>query len=207
MSGPVYRIHTRRLVVRCWNPEDAPAIKAAVDASIEHLRPWMPWAHGEPTDLEAKIELLRGWRAEFDQGHDFVYGIFCRDDGRVIGSTGLHTGVGPQARMIGYWVHVDHINQGYATESSAALTKVAFQVENVDRVEIFIAVGNERSAAVPRKLGYTLEATLRRRGFRPDGPPQDMQIWSLHADEYPNSPSAMAEIEAFDAIGRKVLGS
>jgi RimJ/RimL family protein N-acetyltransferase len=54
-QGPAYRIHTQRLVLRCWHPTDAPLLKAAIDASLEHLRPWLPWAQYEPTDLHRKI--------------------------------------------------------------------------------------------------------------------------------------------------------
>jgi hypothetical protein len=49
--GPAYRILTPRLVIRCWNPVDAPLLKEAVDSSIDHLKPFMPWAHQEPTPL------------------------------------------------------------------------------------------------------------------------------------------------------------
>ena len=53
--GPAYRVHTQRLVIRCWQPEDAPLLKASIDENLEHLRPQMPWAMNEPTDLQAKI--------------------------------------------------------------------------------------------------------------------------------------------------------
>ena len=71
-QGPAYRIHTRRLVLRCWQPTDAPLLKAAIDASLEHLRPWMLWAQHEPTDLYRTIEHLRRCRGEFDLGQDFA---------------------------------------------------------------------------------------------------------------------------------------
>ena len=48
--------------MRCWEPRDAAAIKDAVDSSLEHLRPWLPWAHEEPQTLEQKVELLRMFR-------------------------------------------------------------------------------------------------------------------------------------------------
>ena len=38
-KGPAYRVVTDRLVVRCWDPLDASKLKAAIDMSIEHLRP------------------------------------------------------------------------------------------------------------------------------------------------------------------------
>ena len=200
--SPAYRIHTRRLVVRCWNPEDAPLLKAAVDASLEHLRPWMPWAKNEPTNLQAKINLLRRFRGGFDLGQDFVYGILSRDESQVLDGSGLHTRVGEGALEIGYWIHVDHINQGFATEVAAALTKVAFEINGVDRVEIHCDLDNVRSASVPRKLGFTHEATLRRRAVAESGEPCDAMFWTLFADEFPLSLAARAEIEAFDAAGR-----
>ena len=203
--GPAYRIHTHRLVLRCWHPTDAPRLKAAIDANLEHLRPWMPWALYEPEELQTKIERLRRCRGEFDLGKDFAYGIFNHAETQVLGSSGLHTRAGAEAREIGYWIHKDYINQGLATEATAALTKVAFIIEHVTRIEIHCDPNNLRSAAVPRKLGFCHEATLRQRLRTPDGRPRDTMIWTLLADEYPASPAAAAEIEAFDVVGRKLL--
>jgi RimJ/RimL family protein N-acetyltransferase len=120
----------------------------------------------------------------------------------VLGGSGLHTRVGPRGMEIGYWIRVSHINQGYATEVAAALTTVAFRVHGVDRVEIHCNPANVRSAAVPRKLGYTHEATLRRREPRSDGELRDLMVWTLFADAYPTSPAASLPITAFDAAGR-----
>lgn len=203
--GPAYRIHTHRLVLRCWHPEDALLLKAAIDANLEHLRPWMPWAQYEPEALQTKIERLRQWRGEFDLGHDFGYGIFNQAETQVLGSSGLHTRVGAEAREIGYWIHKDYINQGLATEATAALTKVAFVIERVRRIEIHCDPHNLRSAAVPRKLGFCHEATLRQRIWTADGSSRDTMVWTLLANEYPASPAATAKIAAFDVIGRQLL--
>ena len=204
-QGPAYRIHTQRLVLRCWQPTDAPLLKAAIDANLEHLRPWLPWAQYEPTDLHRKIEHLRRCRGEFDLGQDFVYGMFDRAETQVLGGTGLHTRAGAWAREIGYWVHKDHINQGLATEVTAALTKVAFLIDRVARIELHCDPNNVRSAAVPRKLGFCHEATLRHRTRTPAGQPRDTMVWTLLAHEYHASPAAAAEIEAFDVMGRPLL--
>ena len=67
IPGPAYRVLTPRLCIRCWQPSDAAQLKAAVDASREHLKPWMPWAHQE-TSLQDQIERLRRVRGEFDLG-------------------------------------------------------------------------------------------------------------------------------------------
>ena len=122
----------------------------------------------------------------------------------MIGGTGLDPRVGPGALEIGYWIHVDHINKGYASEATAALTRVAFQVNNIQRVEIHCDLKNIRSAAVPQKLGYTLDATLRKRPLS-NSSLHDVMIWSIFADEFLSSPLAALRIEAFDAAGQKIL--
>lgn len=205
IPGPAYRIVTQRLVIRCYNPEDAPLLKASIDESVEHLLPWMPWASQEPEELQAKIDRLRMFRGKFDLGQDFVYGIFNRQETRLLGGTGLHTRLGPNALEIGYWIHKDFINQGLASEVSAALTRVAFEVNRVQRVEIHCVIENLRSAAVPRKLGFIHEATLRKRIPFNNQPLRDEMIWTLFASDYPTSPAAQASIEAYDAIGRRIL--
>lgn len=205
IPGPAYRIHTERLVIRCYDPADAALLKAAVDASIEHLRPWLPWAYDEPQTIEEKIALTRMFRGKFDLGEDFIYAIFDRDEKELIGGTGLHMRRGARAREIGYWVNVDHIGKGVATEASAALTKVAFEIDEVARVEIHCVTENHRSASVPAKLGYVHEATRRRISATGDGVDRDTMIWTLFADEYPSSPAATAAIEAYDAAGRRII--
>lgn len=204
IPGPAYRVRTPRLLIRCWEPADAPLLQEAIDASLEHLRPWMPWAMNEPTPLQDKLALLRRWRGEFDRDQDYVYGIFNHQEDQVLGGAGLHTRVGPGAREIGYWIRAGRTGQGLATEMAGALTRVAFEVDRVRRVEIHCDPLNLRSAAIPRKLGYTHEATLRQR-VPQEGAFRDVMIWTLLLDEYSEGPAAASVLEAFDVAGRRLL--
>jgi RimJ/RimL family protein N-acetyltransferase len=203
---PPYRIETDRLVIRCYDPRDAPLLKDAVDASIEHLRPWMPWIRFEPQTVEQKVDLLRSFRGQFDLGQDFIYGVFGRDESRLLGGTGLHTRAGDGAFEIGYWVHVDEIGQGLATELSAVLTRVGFELGKAERIEIKIEPSNERSLAIPRKLGYVEEGLLRRRLPPPgDGEPmRDYLSFTMVAEELPSSPCRAYDYVAYDAAGNRL---
>jgi len=203
ISKPVYRIETDRLVVRCWEPKDALLMQAAAAASKDHLLPFMPWAANEPQTVDQKIDLIRRFRGLFDRSEDYVYGIFNHDESRALGGTGLHTRLSGNALEIGYWLHKDFINQGYITESTSALTKVAFEIYRMDRTEIHCSIENLASAAIPRKLGYVHEATRRRLGYA-NGKSTDSMIWTLFADEYPHTPSAAANIRAFDVAGNSL---
>lgn len=203
--GPAYRIETERLVIRCYRPEDAPQSKLAVDASLPELRPWMPWAGHEPSPVEAKAELFRKFRAQFDLGQDYPYAIFSSDERELYGSTGLHPRIGPDALEIGYWIATAHHGKGLATEAAGALVRVAFEVEKINCIEIRCDPNNVKSAAVPRKLGFNHETTIRQRSPRPDGSKHHLMIWSLFADEYPSSPAAKLPVRAFDVMGKEIL--
>ncbi|MCB9159025.1 MAG: GNAT family N-acetyltransferase [Caldilineaceae bacterium] len=204
-QGPAYRIETARTVLRCWQPADAPLLAAAIAASVEHLRPWMPWVAAEPMEFAQRVKLMRRFRAGFDRDDDYVYGIFTPDESAVLGGTGLHTRLGNDALEIGYWIHADHVRQGLAGEIAAALTKVAFAVHGVHRVEIHCDPLNTASASVPRKLGFVHEATRRQDEHRPDGSYRDTMIWTMLEDEFASSPAAQADIRAYDVLGAPLL--
>lgn len=199
-----YRIETERLVIRCYEPADAPLLKEVMDSSLEHLRPWMPWVEQEPQTLEEKTALLKGFRVAFDSGENFVYGIFSADELELLGGTGLHPRTGPGGFDIGYFVRAAATRRGIATESAAALTRVGFEVCGADRIEIHIDPRNEASLGVPRKLGYFEEATLRRRLPSPEGEPlRDVTIFTLFREDF--DPSIAPDIRAFDARGERLI--
>lgn len=200
IANPVYRIETARLVVRCYNPSDATMLADSVGESVEHLKPWMPWAHNEPEPFEAKAKRVVYFRGKFDLQQDYIYGIFNRGETRLLGGTGLHTRLGEKELEIGYWIHKDFVNQGLVTESTSALIKVAFEIIRIHRIEIHCDPANLASASVPRKLGFTHEGTLRAKTpFLERW--SDSMIWALLDSEYPNSPASKIEISAFDANG------
>jgi RimJ/RimL family protein N-acetyltransferase len=205
LTGPAYRIATPRLVLRCWDPADSPLLSAAIVQSLEHLRPWMPWAHEEPKAPEDRVKLLRKFRANFDSDIDFVYGIFDAGERDVIGGTGLHTRIGEGAREIGYWIRADQLGQGYATEATAALVRVAFEVDEVRRVEVRCDPDNRASSRVPQKLGFTHEGTLRGHARDVTGEPRDTMIWSLIRAEYDGSVCASVDAAAFDVTGKRLF--
>jgi ribosomal-protein-serine acetyltransferase len=140
------------LVIRLWTVEDADALGTAIAESTDHLRPWMAWIASEPMSLDDRRAHIDEWLDEWRSGGDAIYGILV--DGRVAGGTGLHHRGVPRTLEIGYWLHVDFVGRGLATRVSGALTAAGLAVEGIDAVEIHHALDNERSAGVPRRLGY-----------------------------------------------------
>jgi len=177
-SGPPKRIRLDdSYALRLFRTGDAKIIAAAVGESLEHLKPWMPWADDESADERFQRQRLRGVQHKASTGEEWQYGLFPTDESRVLGSFGLMTRQGPGSIEIGYWVHVDEIGHGLATLASRALTNVALGLPGISIVYIRCDESNTRSAAVPRRLGYSLEHTLIR---APEAPGESgrLMIWA-----------------------------
>lgn len=203
VKNPIYRIETPRTVIRCYNPLDAPLLEKSIQDSVDHLKPWMPWAHAEPEPLHAKVSRLRHMRAQFDLDNEYIFGIFNPEENILIGGCGLHPRTGPKSIEIGYWINVNYINQGYATEIAGALTKIAIQLYKFHRVEIHCDPKNIRSAAVPRKLNFIHEATLKDRVLNERGEFRDAMIWSITSTEYNQSKAKETKIVVYNVLNEK----
>lgn len=178
------RIISNRLVIRCYSPKDVILLHDAIKQSLDHLKKWMPWAQTEPTSLAAKKELLEKFEYEFLQDLDYNFGIFNRKEDVLIGSSGLHTPVGPNSREIGYWINSKYVNQGYATESTKALIKVGFEHQEITNIRIHCDPKNLASRQIPNKLGFELVEILKDTTRGPDGKPRDTMIWNLIRNRY-----------------------
>jgi ribosomal-protein-serine acetyltransferase len=130
---------------------DLDALCQAVTESLDHLRPWMPWAANYTRQSAA--EFLAKSARDWADGSEYNYAIIT--DGALAGGCGLMTRIGPGGLEIGYWVHRAYTRRGLATAASAALVEQAFRLPGVDRVEIIHDELNVASGGVPRKLGFT----------------------------------------------------
>ena len=164
------------LVLRRLRATDAGEIAAAVSASMDHLRPWMPWATPEAAD--PKTQRVRVAEADemWTAGTDFIYSVFAAEENVLVGAIGLHRRVGDGGIEIGYWIAESQTRRGFGTAAAEALTSVAFGLPGVRRVEIHCDEANAASAAIPRKLGYRLDRVI---SHEPEAPGESgrRMIW------------------------------
>ncbi|HLH81928.1 MAG TPA: GNAT family N-acetyltransferase [Trebonia sp.] len=165
-AGPV--------TLRRWRAADLAASCDAVLASLDHLRPWMPWA--ADFSRASQAEFLAGCERDWESGAAFNYAMLA--DGAIAGSVGLMARIGPGGLEIGYWVHQAHTRRGLATAASAALVEQAFALPGIERVQIVHDEFNVASGGVPRKLGFTV-AGRRPLDHRPPGGTGMGVVWEL----------------------------
>jgi RimJ/RimL family protein N-acetyltransferase len=204
-KAPAYRLETERLLMRCWDPADAPALRRALDRSDQHLRPWIPFMKDEPRTLSETADWLRLIRAWFDRDENYRYAVFEKDSGELAGENMLLTRAGPDALEIGYLTHLGFDGKGYANEATCAMIRVAFEIQQAGRVEIHCSPDNAASAAIPARLGFTHEANLRNRIENTDGSVHDAMIWTMLADEFPGSPASQLSLKACNCLGEEIL--
>ncbi|MFN3826538.1 MAG: GNAT family N-acetyltransferase [Micavibrio sp.] len=162
-------VETTRLVIRPPQAGDGALVTAAKKESWDDLTRWMDWAVKEPDEFSDEVT-MREAQARFILRTDLMMLGIEKISGQPVVFTGLHR-IDWHARIfeIGYWVRKSAQGQGYATEAAHALTRYAFKALNARKVVICHAEGNEKSAAVIRRLGFVHEATERYGSTLPDG--------------------------------------
>ena len=159
-TAPPQELHTPRL--RLCQPTMAMAqqIYAAIDAERARLQPYLPWVRHLKTvaDEEAFIVLSE---QQWAQRSHFGYAMLSKEDGCYIGHCGFVSVVWEHRYAeVGYWVRGRYEGRGLVTEAVAAVEQAA-RTMGFHRLEIHCSTQNERSAGVPKRLGYALEGVCR----------------------------------------------
>lgn len=137
---------------------DAPMVAAAVQASLDTLRPWMPWATSGYGPEQA-VEWITG---QLEPGS--VPFVILDDGGVIVGSTGLNMIDRQNLRAnLGYWLRPDRTGRGYATAATRMVAAWGFDHLGLQRIEIMMSVENERSRLVAERAGAVYEGIQRGR--------------------------------------------
>lgn len=165
---------------------DAEAVAHAVGDSLDHLRPWMPWADAQSADPAFQRGRLRAQPERRGRDEEWQYGLFHTAGDEFLGAFGLMTRRGPRTLEIGYWLRVDVGGRGLATGATRALTASGLAIEGIDQMIVVCDEANARSRAIPRRLGYTLDRVEARTPEAP-GETGRMQFWTT--DRAPEPPT------------------
>lgn len=182
------------LLLRPWRASDAPALRAAIDESLDALRPWISWAPEEPTTLDVLAARLSRYAQDFAEGSRWRYAVLHADTGLLLGGASLHPYPGPGALEVGYWVRSSWMRRKVASAAAASLARHAFDAHSVERVEIWCDTENHASAHVARGLGFTYADP--HRTARADGTPRTVDVFRLDTPAALRTPAgAEATIE------------
>lgn len=152
---------TARLTLRRPEPGDGPEVNRALLETWADLHEWMDWAIRRPT-MEESEQYVRKAHAKFIEREDLTFLIWLKGQPMIVGGTGLHRiDWRIPSFEIGYWCRQRFQGKGYIKEAAGALADFAVESLGARRVTILCDAENHRSAAIPRKIGFAQEATVR----------------------------------------------
>jgi ribosomal-protein-serine acetyltransferase len=140
--------------------EYADELFALTDTNRQFLKQWLPWLDSVTQLKDTKI-FIQSQLEQFAKNEAIHYTIF--DCGEMVGVAGFnkidHTnGIG----HLGYWLAEPFNGKGTMTQVVEALIALATDELNLQRIEIRCATENYRSRAIPERLGFMHEGTIRR---------------------------------------------
>lgn len=167
--------------LRLLEEADAGELHALVEENRAYLSRWLPWPAAQ-TRRETEAFLRRS-REQLEARNGFQAALVS--DGRIVGVAGYH-GVDwvNRSTSLGYWLEERSQGRGAMTEAARALTGHALIAWDLNRVEIRAAPGNLRSRAIPERLGFREEGTLRE-AERVGGHYLDSVVYSMLAADWP----------------------
>jgi ribosomal-protein-alanine N-acetyltransferase len=151
------RFETARLILRRPTVEDAPEVYQRYANDVEVSR-YLAWKlHQSSAMTRAFLEFSD---TEWERWPGGPYLIESREDGRLLGGTGLAFETSYRAST-GYVLAKDAWGQGYATEAVQAMVEISRTV-GVARLYALCHVDHARSARVLEKCGFIREGVLQR---------------------------------------------
>ncbi|WEZ70030.1 GNAT family N-acetyltransferase [Bacillus altitudinis] len=164
------QLETERLILRAPHQTgDGKIVNQAIKDSFSELKAWLPFAQKLPTAEETEIN-LRNAHINFLKRDSFRFLIFDKNSNHFIGTTSLQRidWTIPKCE-IGYWVNTKFSGNGYMTEAVEKLADFGLNNIKFRRIEIRCESTNLKSRAIPEKLGFVFEGTLRNDDLSADG--------------------------------------
>lgn len=171
-------LHTERLVLRAFDPNDAVDVYAfGHSETVGRMAGFTP--HKTLEDSRRMVEQFIASGA--------VWAVVEKRTGHVVGFVSLHkddSRYTANARKLAYTLAEEVWGQGYATETCRELIRYAFEELDCQVLAVTHFPFNQKSKRVIKKLGFTYEGILRHAHDLPDGSVSELVCYSLLRSEY-----------------------
>jgi ribosomal-protein-serine acetyltransferase len=176
------------VVMKLLRRRHARSLYSLTDRNRDRLRRWMPWVdrvHG----IAGTLNFIEQGLGQSNNGAGFQSGIWV--DGDLVGVVGTHR-IDWENRStgLGYWIDGAQEGRGIVSRCVGAVLDYLFATLHLHRVEIRAATDNQRSRAVPERLGFRLEGVMRQ-DHRVGNVWQDLAVYGILRSEWSGLPAAL----------------
>ena len=128
-------------------------------ANKDYLREWLAWIDGVNTVEDTQDFIESCMKEAHSRGTPTFIMLL---DGEICGVIGYnHISHLNRTGTIGYWLAEKFTGKGVMTRAVDAVLRLGFFDFKLTKIEIRCAEGNAKSRAIPERLGFKFEATLR----------------------------------------------
>lgn len=153
----------------------------AINNNRKFLRRWLPFVDftNKPGDTEKFVRSILKKQITF---REKVFVIWHNN--LFAGLIGFkeHDRINDKIE-IGYWLIENMTGKGIITKSTSKMVDYAFRNLDMNRIQIKCGVGNLKSSAVPRRLGFFFEG-IERHGERHNKKYIDLEVFSMLRHEW-----------------------
>lgn len=147
------------LVLSWLEPKHAPSLFVLTDRNRNYLRQWLPWVDATIHEDDT-AEFINEQQRLFRERKVLQAAIEYETE--IVGVIGYHEfDLENDMGSIGYWLSEEFNGLGLMTMAVEEMISVGFDEYALNRIEIKCAKENRKSRAIPERLGFTNEGTLR----------------------------------------------
>jgi ribosomal-protein-serine acetyltransferase len=152
-----------------------------VEKNRDYLRVWLPWVDKTKSEVDQE-NFIKSAIKQHKETTGIHLGIWYQK--QIVGVIGFHA-IHPtnKSSTIGYWLAESSQGKGIMTKAVKLLIEFAFAKLKLHRVEIQCATENLKSCAIPERLNFKYEGTLRQAELVNDKF-YDIKVYGLLAREY-----------------------
>lgn len=167
-------------VMRDLEPWHAQELAELFQREDHDLYRWLAWEHFE--DAGSAKGFLEGFAKGRGEGTRRLFGLWL--DRTLVGGT-LYPTINMRSGIaeIGVFLAAPARGRGIVTEAVRSMVDHAFDDLGMRRVEWRCSPANLPSRAIPKKLGFTLEGTLRQ-VFQVREAYLDLEVWAVLHEEW-----------------------
>ncbi|WP_223068935.1 GNAT family N-acetyltransferase [Paenibacillus caui] len=151
-------LHTERLLLRSFEPTDAPAVQELA-GHIDVARTTLSIPHPYPDG--AAEYWIKGTGTRAEEGSGYAFAIVHKENLELMGCMGLNVSKPHSRGELAYWVGKPFWGCGYGTEAAKAVAAFGFDRLGLNKIYAAAMTDNPASSNIMKKLGMSLEGEFK----------------------------------------------
>lgn len=171
------------IVLKELSLSSAEIIFQSIDNSRHYLSEWLPFVKLTKSKDDTE-KFINSVIYSQDNKKEKVFEIWYNE--KFAGLLGLKD-INENYRKLelGYWLDQKMQGKGIITKACSTLIQFIFETMKMNRILIKVAVGNTKSSAIPKKLGFGFEG-IEREGEALHGKFVDLEMYSFLKKDWVN---------------------